>query len=424
MEVTMGKCRPVRGTIRAPPSKSYTHRALILAGLADGPSCITGQLDADDTRMTARALMSLGVRIDWSQDTIMVHGRGNHLTSPASAIDTGDSGTTMRLMTAVSLLADQPVILTGSSRMKERPIGTLVNALNQSGAEITFLENEGFPPIRISGHLTGGVITIDGSISSQFISSLLIASPYASNDTEIRITGNPVSTPYICLTLRMMEVFGVGVRNDSDTRFLISAGQHYQPVSYRVEGDYSSVSYWLALAAVTGGSIRVTGLNQDSLQGDRRILDILVAMGCHADWDGEDLLFSGGNLTGIEVSMDDCPDIIQTISIVAACATGPSTIRGIHHLRSKESDRVEAIRKGLSDLGGEVMVSQDWLTVQPRPLHGGVIHARNDHRTAMSFAILGCAIGGVTILDAGCVSKSYPEFWKELNKIWQTAESC
>lgn len=428
MQITIGRCGPVCSTITAPPSKSYTHRALIIAALADGESKIIGQLDADDTRMTARALMQMGVRIDWGREAILVQGTGGRLTSPSQSIDIADSGTSMRLLTGIALLADGPVTLTGSDRMRERPLGPLIETLNNAGGTIRYLEKDGCPPVLIDGTLTGGRIRIDGSVSSQFVSSLLIAAPYASHNSEIILTGDPVSVPYILMTRDIMEKFGVVVTKPEDEGkfgFLVTGNEKYQPSEYTVEGDYSSASYWFALAAVTGGTVTVQNLNPASVQGDRQLIDILVQMGCEQKVSPDSITITGRHpLKGITVDMSDCPDIVQTVCMVAATASSRTRITGVHHLRMKESDRIAAIADGLTALGGKVETEEDALVIIPSSLHGGVIHPGNDHRTAMSFAILGCAVGDLTILDAGCVTKSYPGFWEELKRVWQNAVLC
>lgn len=433
MDMHIGRSGPVYARIRAPPSKSYTHRALIIAALANGISSIKGQLDADDTRITARALAALGVRIVWEQDLITVYGTGGRLRAPNTPIDIGDSGTSMRLLTAVCLLADGPVSLTGSARMQERPIGPLVEALNDAGAKISYSGNPGCPPLIIDGTLTGGEIRADGSISSQFISSLLIAAPYAEYDATISLIGQVVSEPYIRITTGMMEIFGIKPEQKSTEPFVwkIPRGMQYKPSSYTVEGDYSSSSYWFALAAVTKGTVTVEGLNPDSEQGDKRLLDILEKMGCTITWnksiksrESEVTVSRSGALSGIEVDMGDCPDVVQTVAVVAAVAQTPTKITGIHHLRAKESDRIAAIVNGLQELGIQCEASENEIKIIPGTLKGGVIHPERDHRTAMSFAILGTAVGDLTILDAGCVTKSYPDFWEEFRAVWKTAGSC
>jgi 3-phosphoshikimate 1-carboxyvinyltransferase len=431
MDFTIGRTGPVNVRVTAPPSKSYTHRAIIIAGLADGTSVITGQLDADDTRITARIMAALGARIRWEDNRITVQGTGGNLISPSGPLDAGDSGTSMRLLTAVCLLADREVILTGSQRMQERPIGPLVQALNNAGATIRYLGNEGYPPLSIGGGLPGGNISIDGSVSSQFISSMLIVSPYAERDSIINLIPPWVSGPYISITTEMMGRFGITPNQTAPHSWTVPSHQSYRPCNYTVEGDYSSASYWFAIAAVTGGRVTVEGLNPASKQGDRRLLDILEEMGCSVTWEattgdgtGSVTVSRTGSLKGVDVNMTDSPDVVQTLSVVAAVAETCTRIRGIHHLRAKESDRIEAIRKGLHTLGISVTEEKDGITINPGPVHGGIIHPERDHRTAMSFAVLGSVIGGVTILDAGCVSKSYPGFWEVFKEVWKTGGSC
>jgi 3-phosphoshikimate 1-carboxyvinyltransferase len=431
MDITPGRTGPIYATVRAPPSKSYTHRALILAGLSNGISKIVGQLDADDTRITARALSALGVRILWEDNLITVNGTGGKLIASDLPIDIGDSGTSMRLLTAVCLLAQGEVTLTGSARMQERPIGPLVEALNVAGASIRYIKTPGCPPLVITGILKGSDISIDGSISSQFISSLLIASPYAESDTRIILSKPAVSKPYIDITTDMMAKFGIPVSHPGPLVWSIPSHKKYLPTTYTIEGDYSSASYWFALAAISGGEVTVEGLNPKSVQGDRRLLDILSDMGCTISWSrcaadgcGAVTVSRTKALTGIDVDMSDCPDVVQTLAMVAALADTKTRITGIHHLRVKESDRIAAICDGLTTLGLSVSATDDEIIINPGTLHAGVIHPNRDHRTAMSFAILGSVVGGITILDAGCVTKSYPEFWEVFRKVWKTGELC
>ena len=429
MQITLSKIDPISISISAPPSKSYTHRALIIAALAGGESRIIGQLDADDTRMTARALMQLGIRLDWTLQSIIVKGRNGSLIAPSEPIDIADSGTSMRLLTAVSLLADGPVILTGSRRMQERPLGPLIEALNRAGADISYLKSTGFAPVKIQGSFSGGEIRIDAGVSSQFVSSLLIAAPYALSDTKILLKGDPVSLPYIRMTLDIMKEFGSEITSSVDPEggIILSVRSNcpYHNRIYTIEGDYSSASYWFALAAVCGGSTTVTGINPESVQGDKRIIEILQTMGCECTHGSDSITVTSKKpMTGIDIDMSDCPDIVQTVCMVAATARSKTRITGISHLRHKESDRIEAVVRGLRELGGDVTTEGDSIMISPACLHGGIIHPGNDHRTAMSFAILGCYAGDVTILDAGCVTKSYPDFWEELRRVWKTAVLC
>jgi 3-phosphoshikimate 1-carboxyvinyltransferase len=416
MEVTLRKERGIGLRVTAPPSKSFTHRALVAAALARGPSSLTDPLVSDDTTITAAALRNLGVSLAWVEGTVKVTGTGGRFPVREEAVlDLKDSGTSMRLFTALALLAGKPVVLRGSLRMHERPIGPLVSALRELGGEVRYLGKEGYPPLRVSGSLRGGDVVIDGSMSSQFISALLMAAPCGEGDLDLSVSPPPVSRSYLDITAEVMSAFGAAPGREGYTRFRVKAGQGYRGRAYRIEGDFSSTSYFLAMGAVCGGSATVKPLNRLSPQGDRRFPDILEEMGCRVGWNGNEVLLeSDGDLDGIDVDMSGSPDTVQTLCAVAAFARGPTRIRGIGHLRHKESDRIEAMAQGLRNLGGGIRVEGDTVTLHPRPLHGGVIDPQGDHRTAMAFAVIGLGAGGVTIRNAECVSKSYPQFWDQL----------
>jgi 3-phosphoshikimate 1-carboxyvinyltransferase len=419
VNVTIPRREGVDLATDAPPSKSYTHRALIAGALADGTTNVLGPLVADDTRLTAAALAALGVEVKDSPDRIVITGCGGDIPNRgATTLDLDNSGTSLRLLTSLGMLCRHPVILTGSARMQERPIGPLVAALNTLGGSLEFLKNPGYPPIRVSGTLAGGAVTIDGSVSSQFISSILMAAPYAASDVEVRIPAPPASASYLDITLDVMQAFSGRVSRTGYERFLVSAGERYRGRTYGVEGDYSSASYFFAIAAVCGGRAMVSNLVPASVQGDRRFLDALAAMGCHVSYGSNSVTVERtANLTGITFDMATSPDTVQTLCMVAALATTPTTITGISHLKFKESDRINGTAERLRALGGDVTVGDDRITIRPAPLHGGTIDPANDHRTAMSFAVLGLGTGGVTITDAACVNKSFPGFWDQLQGI-------
>lgn len=301
--------------------------------------------------------------------------------------------------------------------MHERPIGPLVKALRGVGGEVGYLGTEGFPPIRVSGVFHGGDVVVDGSISSQFISALLMAAPCGEGDLDLTVSPPPVSRSYLDLTADVMSAFGAAPDRKGYTRFLVTGGTGYRGRTYRIEGDFSSASYFLAMGAVCGGRVRVGNLNRGSPQGDRRFPDILEEMGCRVGWSGGGLLLeSDGLLSGVDVEMSESPDTVQTLCAVAAFARSPTRISGIGHLRHKESDRIGVTKDALNSLGGDVEVEGDTVTIQPSPLHSGVIDPEGDHRTAMAFAVIGLGTGDVTIRDAECVSKSYPQFWDQLGE--------
>jgi len=400
----------------APPSKSYTHRAMIIAALANGMSILHNPLVAEDTNLTRYALESLGARIHGEPDLIRITGSGGHFTCDQEKnLDLDNSGTSLRLLTSLALLCDYPVTLTGSRRMQERPIGPLADALKALGGTVEFLQKDGYPPVRVYGTLKGGKTRVDGTLSSQYISSLLIASPYAQQQVELVLPAPPVSRSYLDVTITIMRAFGARVFMDDHTWFQVSNRQRYQARSYDIEGDYSSASYFFAIAAICGGRVSVENLNPDSVQGDRQFLKLLQSMGCTVT-QGHDTMSveRTGELKGIDCTMSSLPDTVQTLCMVAAMASAPTTIRGIGHLKFKESDRIMGTAERLNQLGGDVHVDKDSITVHPVPLHGGNIDPADDHRTAMSFAVLGLGIGGITIEHAECVNKSFPGFWDAL----------
>ena len=400
----------------APPSKSYTHRAMVAAALARGQSTIRHPLFAGDTLLTARALEALGVPVRTGPDRIAIEGQDGALRpGKETTLDLGNAGTSLRLLASVALLCDTPVTLTGSRRMKERPAGPLAQAIRAAGGSVAFLEKEGFPPIRIEGRYRGGTVPVDGSESSQFVSSLLMAAPYAEEETAVVLKKDPASRSYLDITVQVMQDFGAEVRRDGYRRFAVDNRRRYTGREYAIEGDWSSASYFLAIAAACGGTVTVANLNPRSVQGDRRFADALAAMGCSVRY-GEDRVTVSrtGPLSGITIDMSSSPDTVQTLAVVAALARTPTVITGIGHLKFKESDRTSMTAGLLNGLGGRATATDDTLAITPAPLHGGTIDPADDHRTAMSFAVLGLATGGIAIMDAECVDKSFPDFWDAL----------
>jgi 3-phosphoshikimate 1-carboxyvinyltransferase len=389
---------------------------MIIAALSNGMCFLKNPLVSGDTERTRSALEALGVRIHTGQNALRIRGQDGHFTCGSEkTLDLDNSGTSLRLLATLALLCDQPLILTGNSRMQERPVGPLADALRTLGGTVKFLHKEGFPPIRVSGTLKGGNVTIDGTVSSQFISSILIASPYAEQAVELAVPAPPVSRSYIDVTIAIMRAFGARVMTDDHVWFQVSNRHLYQARNYEIEGDYSSASYFFAIAAISGGRVTVENVNPHSVQGDRQFLELLQSMGCTVQ-EGSDAITveRTGSLDGIECDMSSSPDTVQTLCMVAAVASTPTTIRGISHLKFKESDRIRITAERLNQLGGDVRVGPDSVTVVPRPLHGGTIDPGDDHRTAMSFAVLGLGVGGVSIENAECVGKSFPGFWDAL----------
>jgi 3-phosphoshikimate 1-carboxyvinyltransferase len=414
--------RPVAGPIRAwfrpPGSKSITNRALVCAALADGTSTLNGALDSEDTRVMIDGLRRLGIEVERRDggQTLVVHGTAGQIPGLEAELFCGNSGTTIRFLTALATLGHGSFRLDGIERMRHRPIRDLLAALNQLGAQADSESDNGCPPVVVRANgLPGGTAVVRGDISSQFLSALLMAAPAARSPSELRVHGTLVSQPYIRMTLAVMRAFGVQVEttNTLDS-FHIAAPQHYTACEYAIEPDASAASYFWAAAAVTGGEVTVEGLSRDSLQGDVAFVDCLEQMGCEVRRDGASMTVIGRPLHGIEVDMNAISDTVQTLAVVALFAKGETTIRNVGHIRHKETDRIAALAAELRKLGAEVLERDDGLAIRPGEHHSAAIHTYNDHRMAMSFAIAGLRIAGLRINNPGCVEKTYPAFFEDL----------
>ncbi|MGR6981422.1 3-phosphoshikimate 1-carboxyvinyltransferase [Testudinibacter sp. P27/CKL/0425] len=419
----------VEGTINLPGSKSLSNRALLLAALANGTTNVTNLLDSDDVRHMLNALKQLGVSYNLSENKTecRVTGLGGAFRwTSGLSLFLGNAGTAMRPLTAALCLRaaqaqDAEIVLTGEPRMKERPIKHLVDALRQAGAQIDYLENDGYPPIAIrNSGLQGGKVRIDGSVSSQFLTALLMAAPLAQADTEIEIIGELVSKPYIDITLNMMAIFGVQVENRDYRTFVVKGLQQYQaPGDYLVEGDASSASYFLAAGAIKG-NVRVTGIGKNSIQGDRLFADVLEKMGAKITWGLNFIQAEKGSLHGIDMDMNHIPDAAMTIATTALFAEGETVIRNIYNWRVKETDRLSAMATELRKVGAEVEEGEDYIRIQPLKLNRfkhAEIETYNDHRVAMCFALIALSDTPVTILDPNCTAKTFPTFFNEFLAI-------
>lgn len=417
---------PVRGAIRPPGSKSITNRALVCAALAAGRSTLTGALDSEDTRVMIQSLGQLGVAVEHDPAARMIRVAGCAGRPPASGADLwlANSGTSMRFLTAVAALGTGTFRLDGTPRMRQRPIQDLLDALGQLGAEARSELGNGCPPVLVrAGGLRGGRATVAGSTSSQFLSGLLMAAPCASAPVELAVAGELVSQPYVKMTLAVMNAFGVEVEQRGAGRFLVPAGQLYRGRRYSIEPDASAASYFFAAAAVTKGKVTVEGLCPESLQGDVAFCDCLARMGCDVTYGQDWIAVAGGRLRGIDVDMNAISDTVQTLAAVALFAEGPTTIRGVGHIRHKESDRIGDLARELRKLGAEVEERPDGLRIVPGPLHGAEIETYNDHRMAMSLAVAGLALPGVVIRDPACTAKTYPEFFDDLANLARPRQS-
>ncbi len=406
--------------VQLPGSKSYTHRALIASALADGESFLINALRSEDTEHTARALKKFGVPIFWEKEGIRVLGRGGKLKAGEERIFVGNSGTSMRFLTALAALKNGRTLLDGSARMRKRPIGDLLNGLNALGVRAYSKEKNGCPPVMMESQgLKGGKTKIKGEESSQFLSALLMIAPYAQEDIQVEITGQLASKPYVDITRDVMSTFGVEVKRDGYHFFFVRAGQHYLPKTYRVEGDASNASYFFSAAALTKGRVRVENFYPNSVQGDAGFLNILEKMGCDVVRGNNWAEVQGKELQRIEMDMNTMPDLVPTLAVTAAFAKGKTIIQNISHLRFKESDRITAIGGGLVRIGIRVEEGDDWLKIEGGKPHGAEIETYNDHRLAMSFAIAGLAVPGVKIKGEQCVDKSFPEFWETFQKFYK-----
>ncbi|MCZ6602307.1 MAG: 3-phosphoshikimate 1-carboxyvinyltransferase, partial [Planctomycetota bacterium] len=410
----------IDANLKVPGSKSQTARALICAVLADGECVIRDPLRSDDTEVMCQALRTLGYEIRTEGDILRVQGKGGAIPAAEAKIDAKDAGTAMRFLTALLTLGWGRYEIDGSERMRQRPIGDLVQALAYLGGGATTLGDEGFPPVVIEGAgLRGGTTSLKGGTSSQFLSALLLVAPYAENSVEIEVSDDLVSRKYVDLTLGVMADFGVIFERDGYRRFHIPPGRRYRPTDLTIEGDASSASYFFAAAAVTGGRVRVENLDYKTRQGDVEFVDILGRMGCKVETGEGWTEVSGGELQGVEADLRDLPDVAQTLAVTSLFARGKTTIQNIDHLRTKETNRIEALTKELRKVGAGIRTRGSALEIQPRKIKSAEIETYGDHRMAMSFALLGLRVPGIRIRDPGVVSKSFPDFFDHLEKLGQ-----
>lgn len=420
--LTLQPIARVDGAINLPGSKSVSNRALLLAALACGKTVLTNLLDSDDVRHMLNALSALGINYTLSADRTRcdITGNGGPLrASGALELFLGNAGTAMRPLAAALCLGQNEIVLTGEPRMKERPIGHLVDSLRQGGANIDYLEQENYPPLRLRGGFTGGEIEVDGSVSSQFLTALLMTAPLAPEDTTIRVKGELVSKPYIDITLNLMKTFGVEITNHHYQQFVVKGGQQYHsPGRYLVEGDASSASYFLAAGAIKGGTVKVTGIGRKSMQGDIRFADVLEKMGATITWGDDFIACTRGELHAIDMDMNHIPDAAMTIATTALFAKGTTTLRNIYNWRVKETDRLFAMATELRKVGAEVEEGHDYIRITPpAKLHHADIGTYNDHRMAMCFSLVALSDTPVTILDPKCTAKTFPDYFEQLARM-------
>jgi len=400
--------------VEAPPSKAHTLRALIISSLANGSSTIRGPLLGQDQLHVIECLKRLGVEVRQHGDALVVRGKGGTYSPVADELDVGESGVGMNFLTSAACLSERPVILTGSRRITERPISEVVEGLRQLGCAIDYLGERGFPPIRIHGNgIRGGHARIKGAKTSQYFSSIAISAACAENAVTLECLDEMTETPYFDITLQMMSTFGVEARNDRYRMIEVPSGQAYGARDMRIEGDYSSASFFFLAAAVCKSRVTVGGLHPQTRQGDRKFLELLEKMGCRVTAKGAEITVEGGELRAIEQDMSDIPDLVPPTAIAAAFAAGVSRLTNIAHLRHKECDRLAVMAGELRKMGAAARCDESSLIIEgTQDLRGCRIDPHNDHRVAMSLAVAGLPVGGQVIENEMCVAKSFPDFWE------------
>ena len=417
--LTLAPIRRIRGAVTLPGSKSISNRALLLAALAEGTTEITNLLDADDTRYMQNALRALGVALTPeapSSDTrIRVIGMGGPLVTReiALSLDLGMAGTAYRPLTAALCLGVGRFELKCSERMLERPIGPLVDALRVLGADIRYLGDSGYPPLRVRGTgLNGGHVSMPGNLSSQFLTSLLLAAPYAHAPVVVDVPGEQVSKPYLDLTLDLMSRFGVTAQHDDYRRFEIPVAKYRAPGRFLVEGDASNATYFLAAAAIKG-SVRVHGIGSASVQGDVAFVEVLRRMGARVVVANDYVEVQRGELDGVDLDLNPIPDAAMTVAMLALFARGTTRIRNVYNWRVKETNRLDAMATELTKLGATVTTGEDWIVVSPpEKLRSAAIDTYGDHRMAMCFSLAALGDVPVTINDPDCVAKTFPDYFE------------
>ncbi|MEP6608633.1 MAG: 3-phosphoshikimate 1-carboxyvinyltransferase [Burkholderiaceae bacterium] len=412
------------GAVRLPGSKSISNRALLLSALADGPTQLLNLLDADDTRVMQDALMTLGVACKRDTDEVLVSGCSGRFPIREASLFVGNAGTAFRSLTAALAFADGHYALDGVVRMRQRPVGDLVDALNSLGARIRYGGSKGFPPLVIepADRVSTDRVSVRADVSSQFLSGLLMAAPLIAPDSglQVDVEGVLISAPYVELTIKMMAQFGVRVSRAAHG-YRVPHALYRSPKRFAVEGDASSASYFLALGAIAGGPVRVDGVGKDSVQGDVRFVERLISMGSQVQYGADSIETrapANGRLKPIDADCNHIPDAAMTLAIVALFAEGPSTLRNIGSWRVKETDRIAAMATEMRKVGAEVDVGDDWIRIAPpKQFREATIDTYDDHRMAMCFSLV--ASGGVPVhvRDPGCVTKTFPQYFDRLAEL-------
>jgi 3-phosphoshikimate 1-carboxyvinyltransferase len=414
---------PIDAVINVPGSKSITNRALVLAALAEGESALENALFSEDSHWCSQALQQLGIPLTAEAEAarFLVQGKGGVFPAAHADLFVGNSGTTARFLVAAAALGNGAYRFDGVPRMRQRPISPLLAALRQLGAQFSFEgAADAFPLTVHAAGLQGGTVALEATNSSQYVSALLQAAPYAHSDVTICLTGDVVSEPYIEMTLRVMAQFGVFADKSDYRNYHVRAGQRYQAQRYVIEPDASNATYFFAAAALIGGRVRVPHLSANSLQGDARFVDVLEQMGCQVERAATYLeVRSTGQLRGVDVDLNAMSDTAQTLAAIAPFASTPTHIRNIGHIRHKETDRIAALATELRKLGAQVEERADSLTIYPSALQPAEIETYDDHRMAMAFAVTGLALDGVRIKNPACTAKTFPDYFVRFEALYR-----
>jgi len=417
MDLVVQATSRLEGTVKAPPSKSYTHRAFLMSFLADDVSRIRDPLFSEDTLSSLNACKAFGSEVNRMDSCCKIHGVAGKPVTPEDILDLKNSGTTLRIMTSVASLAEGYTVLTGDSSLRTRPMKDLLEALSPLGVSAYSTRNNGKPPIIIKGGFKGGESFIRGNVSSQFISSIIMAAPYSEKPVDLHVKGEFISKPYVDMTIDLMNKFGVNVDYDRAHKSFHIEPQMYRSIDYTVEGDYSSASYIIAAAACLDSDVTIKNLMNNSKQGDKLILDIVKGMGCEVKIKNNEVKIKGhGMLNGVEVNLQNAPDLLPTVAALGAMADGTTNISGVEHARFKETDRIHTCSTELAKLGVELTEKKDGISINGG-VHGGTVKSHMDHRLAMAFYIIGLKVGGISIEDASVYNISFPDFPEIMKKL-------
>lgn len=423
MDLKVEKVDKITGCIKAPASKSYSHRAFIAAALAEGESVLRDPLYSEDTLATLEACEALGALFQRYPDKCIVQGTAGYIRTPDNIIDVKNSGTSVRILSSIAAIAPRAnyTIFTGDESLRKRPMQDLIDALENLGVDIVSSQSNGTPPIIVKGGFDGGETDINGSVSSQFISSIIMAAPYSRKPVTLNVRGTFVSKPYVNMTLSVISKFGIDFEYDTTnvpeySSYYIEP-QKYECADYTIEGDYSSASYMIAAASMLPSKITIKNLYEDSMQGDKIIIDIVEKMGVKVTRDESSVTIeSDGCLKAFDIDLSNAPDLLPTVSVLMAVADGESRIMGVEHARFKETDRVHNCAIELENVGLDVEELRDGLVIKGFP-RGGFVDSHMDHRMVMAFYVLGLKIGDVKIKDASCYDVSFPNFLEVMDEI-------